>query len=633
MTKHTHPSPNSVSSEPTKKSTSVVSPSRIKNNYFIPLIVVFCLPVLLYLQTLRFDFTNFDDDFMIQNQLSFLQDFHNIANAFVTDQFISKTSSFYRPLGTVSYMFDIQLSGGNNPWMYHLTNILLWGIIACLLYLLIRRFSISSSVALFTTLIYCMHPLFVSTVAHMPNRAELLLILFSFLSFIFLISFFQHRKRIFLILHWIAFSLALFSKETAAFLPFIFIVYYITYVQKKNFIKKDVFILLFYFISGILWFVLRTIALKGTPTLQHTFGITPFLINLRTIPESLTLLFIPIGISPIPAFSIIRTLIGTFILFLLFYFIFKHKPSLKKKGVFCLLWFFILMIPSMLFKHPEFDYLNHRFFLPLTGILLFLLFLFADKGLIIEKRTYLWLGWVMIILLSAITFINSRAYANPMTFYTEAIAQNPDCALAYNNRGVLYEHQEQLDNAIADYSKAIERKPDNSKAAYNRGVLYARKGLYSQAIEDYTRAIMFKTDYMEAYLNRGNLFGQQNEYNKAIADYSKAIELKPSFAMAYNNRGTIYSKMGKADKAIEDFTKAIALDSNYAEAYHNRGMVYGNIGLYNNAIHDFSKAIAIKPFDVTDYEYRAVVYKAMGLYDKAVEDSLKVSDIKPLTKK
>ncbi len=146
---------------------------RNKRGTILLLIVVFCLPVLLYLQTLRFGFIDFDDHEIISNHIGFLSDLRNVPQAFLRDAFLLKSSNFYRPLQTISYMADIQLSGGNNMWMYHLTNILLWGLIACSLFLLLRKFLIPSKLALLSTLIYCAHPLFISSVAWIPARGDI----------------------------------------------------------------------------------------------------------------------------------------------------------------------------------------------------------------------------------------------------------------------------------------------------------------------------------------------------------------------------------------------------------------------------------------------------------------------------
>src|ERR1035437_2093735 len=190
-----------------------------KKDTILPLIIVFCLPVLLYLQTLSFGFTYADDNDIIINNITFLSNFRNAPQAFLKDAFLEKGIHLYRPMQTLSYMADIRLSGGNNTWMYHLTNILLLGLIACLLFLLFRKFLVPLKLALLSTLVYCVHPLFTSSIAWIPARGDLLLTFFSLLSFLFFIEHLQKKKVIYLFLHWLTFTLALFCKENAISLP------------------------------------------------------------------------------------------------------------------------------------------------------------------------------------------------------------------------------------------------------------------------------------------------------------------------------------------------------------------------------------------------------------------------------
>ena len=58
------------------------------------IIIVFCVPVILYLQTINFGFTHFDDDIIISNNITFLSDFGNAPQAFHTDPFIDKLVRF-----------------------------------------------------------------------------------------------------------------------------------------------------------------------------------------------------------------------------------------------------------------------------------------------------------------------------------------------------------------------------------------------------------------------------------------------------------------------------------------------------------------------------------------------------------
>ena len=359
--------------------TTISSSISKSKKYPIIIIIAFCLPVLLYLQTIKFGFTYFDDDSIIINNYAFLSHFGNCHKAFLTDAFIIKTSSFYRPLQTLSYMVDIQLSGGNNAWMFHLSNILLLGLISCLLFILLKKFIITPALALFSALIYCAHPLFVSSIAWIPARGDLLLLVFSLLSFLFYIEFLQKGKIRYLLLNWLSFTIALFCKETAAFLPFLFIVYYFTISHEKQFKKKHLFILLLYAVSGTYWYWMRFRAIGNTYYPSAEFGITAIISNLQTIPQSITKLFVSFGFDPFPDFSLFKTLTGSLIIILIIYLLFKNRERTIKEKIFCLSWFLILMLPPMIYKHPHIDYLDHRFFLPLIGILLFILFLFPRR--------------------------------------------------------------------------------------------------------------------------------------------------------------------------------------------------------------------------------------------------------------
>lgn len=504
-----------------------------KRSAILFLVLVFCIPVFLYLQTLKFGLSYFDDDRIIRNNFEFLSHFENAIRAFQTDAFIVKTSQFYRPLQTLSYMTDIYLSGGNNAWMFHLTNILLFGLIASLLFLLLRRFLIPPKLALLGTLVYCAHPLFVSSVAWIPARGDLLLSFFSLLSFLFLIEYLQNKKIRYLLLHWGAFTIALFCKETAAFLPFLYMACYFTFPFERLFGKKQLFLVALYAVSGIFWLWLRSDAIgnyANFPGQIDKVGLMPFLSNLRTIPESLALFFVPVEIAPFQSFSLFKTVTGLVLIVAIGILFFRNKEKSGREKLFAIAWFLLLLLPTMVYKNELIDYLDHRFFLPLTGILFFVLFIIPKKWFVKGDIKNPWLLVFLLVILSYFTFTYSRSFADMMTFYNSATSRNPDSPFAFNNRGAAYHNQGLVDKAVSDYSKAIE----------------------------------LKQDYATAYINRGNIYLQQKLYDKAIADFTKAIDLKFGNASTYNNRGVAYIRQGLYDKACPDFEKAEKLGSQSA---------------------------------------------------------------------
>ena len=561
--KNNNRKPQQQLSKNTIKKNKLIIAEKGKDSIFF-LIIAFCLPVLLYLQTVKFGFTNFDDDTIITNNISFLSNFGNAHKAFLTDAFIGKATSFYRPLQTLSYMVDIKLSGGNNTWMYHLSNIMLLGAIACLLFLLLRRFLIPPKLALLGTMIYCAHPLFVFTVAYIPTRGELLLTFFSLLSFLFLIDFLQKKKIIYLLLNWAAFTVALFCKETAVFLPVILIIYYLSFNTKKRFEIKHLLNILLYAISGIFWLWLRSKAITDISTQKDVFGLVPLLSNLRTIPESLSKFFLLFNIAPIPNFSLLKTLAGSGIIVLIIILFFNSRGTLKKEKVFCFSWFLIFMLPPMIYKHRFVDYFDHRFFLPLIGILLFLLFIFPKKWMAKGdiKRYWLLAAVFVFMLLSSFTFIKSHSYSDPMTFWNSAVSQNPNSAMAYFGRGNEKKDRKDFQGAIEDYNKATALNSYNENAYNNRGIANNSLGNFKVAIEDYNKAIAIRSNYAEAYNNKGAALGSIGNFKEAIVSFNKAIEINPNYLDAYGNRAIAKFDVNDLIGTIADCEEILRINPN-----------------------------------------------------------------------
>ena len=426
-------------------------------------------------------------------------------------------------------MIDIMLSGGNNPWMYHLSNVLLTGTIAVALFLLITRFKIRTNLALLTALIFCSHPLFISFIAWIPSRGDLLLTLFSLLSFIFFIDFVQKKKICCLLLCWAAYTLALFSKETAAVLPFLFLWYYFAFSTEKQNYKKILPLIILFVFSGALWFYLRSKAISPLVNSKEfdLVGFMPLISNLRTIPESLVKFFLLMDIVPLPFFSIFKTLSGIVIMAIIIFLLFRNKERKLPEKIFCLTWFIVLMLPPMLYKHKLIDYLDHRFFLPLIGILFFLLFIIPRNWFKNDNFKEYWMIIIVIIFLSLVTLIKCRNYSSPETFYDSAISSNPKSAFAYNNRGNVKIMNRDYTGALADCKEAASISPTFAQAFYNIGVSKANLGDDAGAIEAYNQAIQINPGFDQFYYNRAYSKTNTGDYSGAKEDYNKAIRINP----------------------------------------------------------------------------------------------------------
>ena len=91
------------------------------------------------------------------------------------------------------------------------------------------------------------------------------------------------------------------------------------------------------------------------------------------------------------------------------------------------------------------------------------------------------------------------------------------------------------DRAIADHTEAIALDPNYAVAYSNRGGAYYRKGEVDRGIADYTKAIALDPNNATAYSNRGTAYCLKREVDRAIADFRKALEIDPSYQQAKDN--------------------------------------------------------------------------------------------------
>jgi tetratricopeptide (TPR) repeat protein len=105
------------------------------------------------------------------------------------------------------------------------------------------------------------------------------------------------------------------------------------------------------------------------------------------------------------------------------------------------------------------------------------------------------------------------------------MAQSPNTAEEYNNRGHDRQNRGDLDGAIADYTKALclKAKPITIATIYNnRANAFMSKEDFAAAVADYGSAIQLQPDNFENYYNRGIALYNKGDLDAAFADFNKA---------------------------------------------------------------------------------------------------------------
>lgn len=123
------------------------------------------LVVVVFGQTLRHEFVNYDDNNYVYNNPRVVRglSFDNLAWAFSHVH-----SNNWHPLTTLSHMLDCQLFG-LNPTGHHAMNVLLHAAAAILLFGILREMTGSFWRSAFVAAVFAVHPLRVESVAWVPN--------------------------------------------------------------------------------------------------------------------------------------------------------------------------------------------------------------------------------------------------------------------------------------------------------------------------------------------------------------------------------------------------------------------------------------------------------------------------------
>ncbi|MGA2481589.1 MAG: tetratricopeptide repeat protein [Candidatus Acidiferrales bacterium] len=529
---------------------------------------------------------------------------------------------------------------------YHLTNIALHALSACLVVMIVRRLSLPG--AWFAGFVFALHPVHVEAVAWISEQKSTLSGVFCLASLLTYLHFDQTRRKSKYLLATGLFVLALLSKTVTATLPAVLLV--ICWWQRGRLEwKRDVRPLLPWFAMGIsaglftAWVERTIIGASGAD-----FLLTPaqrVLIAGRAIcfyagkllwPANLAFFYPQWKIDPalwwqwlFPA-GVLALGMGLGLTAR------RYRGPLAAFLIFSGTLFPVL---GFLNVYPfRYSYVADHFqYLASLGIIVPVMSVLAraTERTSSGKAVTIACSVMLILVLGVLTWRQSRTYRDIETLYRESLARSPaswpahynlgillartpgrlqdaiaeyqatlrirpDYAEAHNNLGVaLSRTPGRLQDAIAEYQAALRIRPDDAEAHNNLGdALSQIPGRLPEAIAEYQAALRIKPDFAEAHYNLGNLLAPTpGRLQDAIAEYEAALRIRPDFAEAHNNLGILLAEMpDRLPDAIAECRAALRIRPDYAEAHNNLGMLLAEIpDRLPEAIAEYQAALGIRP--------------------------------------
>lgn len=588
-----------------------------KNVYYYIILAV--VPALVYLHAVKFGYSGFDDEEIIARKVQFISKVDNIPSAFKRDAFMNlKGDSFYRPVGNISFMIDA-IIGGENLSVFHAHNILLHIMSLMLAMYLFTLMGFDKRISFTVLLLMSVHPLYTHAVCWIPARMDLLLAVFATCAFIMLVNYLGNGNKTYLFIHHLFFFLAVFSKETALLLPVLFVLYY--YITKQKAFKEFAigFLPGWILIIGVFLFMRSQVLQKQAAV--GTFSLFLAVKNLQVIPTMLAKIFIPSGSTTMPRFQLGFVLIGSFIILAFIAFIVYKKREGRGILLFGFLWYLILSIPPAVYTNPMsqfgFDYLEHRAYVPMIGIAMCLCYLLSGRK--IFTKAWKIAVVLLVFMLSAITYSNSLNYASQLDFYSAAIRENPESAMAYNSRSMYKFSNGDPVGAESDLDSSLAITSDYPPAWNNKGALLLTLSQYDSAVVCLNRALKLNNGYADAYVNRAIAKTNLGDVSGAIRDYKESLRYDSTVDYVHYNLGNIYAVNAMYESAVTEYTKALTINPRYPEALNNRANTNLRLNRFNDALTDCISLIRLRPEYQRAYYNQAKAYLGLRSYLEALE--------------
>ena len=544
------------------------------------------LAFIVFIPALKNGFVIWDDNVLISEN----RNIQSLDLGFLKRTFTSVGITTWYPLTLISLAIDYAL-WGDNPWGFHLTNIIFHALNTFLVFILIAdiagRGEESKTKAiiagLVTALLFALHPLRVESVVWVTERKDVLYAFFYLLSVFAYIRYASSGRVAPYLAALFFFIVSLLSKPMAVSLPVVLLILDFYPLERlldggdgRRNLKKAVAEKIPFFILALLTSLLTVVTNYGGGALRGMEK-NPFfarvLVALRAHVFYLSKMLFPVNLAPFypyPSRAEIFSLeyIGPAAVFLAVTFL--SVLLVKKRKVFSAVWFYYVaaIAPvSGIVQIGEYAAANRYTYLASLGPFLIVGLL---SGVFFEKlraysKKYIPAFLAAAFLIILCVFVNATLKEIPkwkdtMTLWSYEIELFPQKAsFAYNNRGLAYYRAGDLKSAFKDYNRAIEIAPGLAQARINRGNIYRISGDPKSALADYNRAIEINPRSVEARINRGNIYGILGDFKQAIEEYNLAISMDPENAVAHYNMALTYLRTGDRGRAIAGLKTASSL--------------------------------------------------------------------------
>ena len=354
------------------------------------------LVLLIYGQTLGFDFSNWDDPALVLKNPAI--------RSLGVDTFVPKPGQAYQPIRVLSYAIDYAIWGLDSPGAFHFTNLLLHASATILLFLALQRMlpllrgprPTDAKLALLVAALFAVHPVNVESVAWVASRKYVLLANFAFLAFYG----YCRSGRKWPILVPVATLLAILASPFGIVIPALLLLFEICRASDRKPARTLPAWGVFLVMAPILWWALVSAGAHGERVATSGEARANLWTMLRCLFDYARMLLLPFDLNnkyvdilqPSPWSA--KVLLSIVALGSLFAWAWRGFRAGKRLPLFCVGWFFLTWAPVSNLVPISTTMADRYLYLPAVGV-------FLGLALLAERK--LTVIWPIIIAILAIS--------------------------------------------------------------------------------------------------------------------------------------------------------------------------------------------------------------------------------------
>ena len=520
----------------------------------------------------------------------------------------------HRGLLQISLAFNVHLDGFRT-FGYHLLNLSLHLINSVLVYFITFRIwcyfrSIDCQskddetrfVALFTAVLFLIHPIQTESVIYIMSRSEVFAGTFYLSSFLlFQIYLVRDRpiktsfKVLILFIISIAFILGFSVKQTLITLPLMLLLYFLFGQESESpsirWLNKRKWGIGFILLVGIslLFHKLLTdeLFLIGESTAGEDIGRLNYMLTQPSVIfyYYFKLLLFPINLNIDPdiqlvtewwSWKFITALIG---IAGLIYFCCRAKENRLLLYFIC--WFLIVLSPSSSIITLSDLAAEHRTYLASYSFYAVIAFcVYKVPHLVFSnhstkcKNIILVISIFISIIFSGLTIQRNQIWASEVLLWNDTLKKSPQKIRPVINLAHAYTTTGNIDLAVEYFEKALALNPNIFVTNYNLGNLYLKRGREEDALRLLQMAALIRPKIPETHELLGEIYLKRKQIELAEFHLKRAVEIKPDYALSMRNLGIIYYfHLKKPEEAAVYFSRALSIDPNQKEADNIRILI------------------------------------------------------------